>query len=259
MTALVASKFVGIEVFNSVKDRFKTAVIERWSKHRAEQFFHSFVQTLAHYDLKLVDETFVKAQLDSLFSDELKTEVLYDAYRQVAFAASKTVGPRIIGILVARLVHFRRLANDGEEKILIAAESLNDDEFEKFEIFFKDVLESEEQLRKREFEKRRKYNVWKHEENGYEIDLGSKKFDDYTSVTMSVDLDRQFGTWALKLQSVGLLKASVHETQKQERINHIEFFTNDVSREQKSLIILPPECDELFKLVCEAKNILAAE
>lgn len=263
MSALIAAKFAGVEVFNSVKDRFKTAVIERWSKYRAEQFFHSFVQALAHYDLKLADEEFVRTQLDKLFDDKVKTEVLYDAYRQVAFAASKTVGPQIIGILVARLVHFRRRANDHEEKIMMAAELLNDGEFENFGIFFKDVLESEECLRKREFVKKRKYDVWKTEKDGYEIELESKRFDSSsrysTNFTTAIDLDKRFGTWALKLQSIGLLKASVQETQSSHRVSHIEYSTNEIEREQKSLVILPLECHELFTLVCEAKTILATE
>jgi|SRR5665213_612453 len=254
---------VGKEILKFVGDRFKTAVIEKWTKYRAEQFFNSFVRALACYDLNLADEAFIKQKLEDLFEDEIRTEVLYDAYRQVAFAASKKIGPRIIGILVARLVHFKRHANDSEEKILMAAELLNDGEFENFGIFFKDVLESEECLRKREFEKKRKYDVWKSEKEDYEIELESQRSDSSSRFpahfTTTIDLDRQFGTWALKLQSIGLLKASVQETQSQKRISHIEFSENEIRREQKSLVILPPECHELFTLVCEAKNILATE
>ncbi|SRR6266568_2228478 len=263
ITGLIPAKFVGTEVLKVVKARFKTAVIEKWSKHRAEQFFDSFVQALACYDLNLADETFVKRKLEGLFGDEIRTEVLYDAYRQVAFTASKNIGPRIIGILVARLVHFGRRANEHEEKILMAAEQLNDGEFENFGVFFQSVLDSEEFLRKREFGKEREYDVWKQKDGNFEITLDSKKTDSSSrfpaSFSTAIDLDKRFGTWALKLQSIGLLKASVRETQTQERVSHIEFFTNEIKREQESLVILPPECQELFKLVSEAKNILGTK
>jgi uncharacterized protein YutD len=261
MTALIATKFVGEEILDVVKDRFKTAVIEKWTRYRAEQFFNSLVRALAYYDLNLADASFVKEKLEGLFDDEIRTEVFYDAYRQVAFTASKIIGPRIIGILVARLIHFRRRANEREEKILMAAEQLNDGEFDNFQIFFRDVLESAECLAKREFEKKRKYDAWQRKDDGYEIELGSNSSGSSreTRFTLSIDLDRVFGTWAMKLKSIGLFKDVVQETQSNERIDHVEFYTNEVTREQKFFIILPAECHELFKLVCEAKTFLTTE
>lgn len=257
MNGLIAAKIVGAEIFNSVKDRFKTTVVERWSKYRAEQFFESFIRTLAYYDLKLADEASVKKQLDILFDDEIRTEVLFDAYRKVAFAASKTIGPRIIGILVGRLVHHGRHANQGEEKILMAAELLNDSDFESFEIFFKNVLKSE-----REWPP--KYYVRRLDDKGYELELESSRFDSgwnygQEGLMTPIDLDEKFGTWALKIQSVGLLKGSVHESETHERVSEIDFVSTHVKRERKFLVTLPAECFDLFKLACEAKNILATE
>ena len=61
-----------------------------------------------------------------------KTEVLYDAYRSVCFSKSKTMGPRILGLLTASIVLEKRTATDEEEPVFKAAEALSDPELLEF-------------------------------------------------------------------------------------------------------------------------------
>ncbi len=114
--------------------RFKTDVIERWSRHRGRQFFEEFCREVQN-ELRGEQSNMLDALLSKLLEDGTRSEVLFDAYRHVSLAKSKTLGPRIIGILTARLVVAGRTANDAEDTILSAAEHLADDELQAFADF----------------------------------------------------------------------------------------------------------------------------
>lgn len=50
----------------------------------------------------------------------------------MALSASREIGPKVIGMLVARILLQDRDATDGEEQIFEAAESMNDRDFDRF-------------------------------------------------------------------------------------------------------------------------------
>src|SRR5437868_4854945 len=109
-TALTASKVSG-SVAKIIGKHFGKAVVERWSRHRAERFFEAFAEGLdrgARSDGGPLDS---EAMLTQILNDETKTEVMFDAYRRVCLAKSKTIGPRMIGLLTAELVLKGKMAD----------------------------------------------------------------------------------------------------------------------------------------------------
>ncbi|MFM9709894.1 hypothetical protein, partial [Streptomyces galilaeus] len=78
---------------------FGKSVIEKWTRYRAERFFEAFVETIGIELVDGVETPETDRQLAEILADDFKTETLYDAYRRVCFSKSKTIGPRIIGLL----------------------------------------------------------------------------------------------------------------------------------------------------------------
>ena len=108
--------------------KFKTLVIDRWARRRAEAFCTTFVEELASNDNTGQPLSNMEPMLTEMLSDELKSQVLFDAYRRVSLSASPSLGPRIIAVLTARLIAEKRAAAPGEERLLMVAETLNDDD-----------------------------------------------------------------------------------------------------------------------------------
>jgi hypothetical protein len=109
----------GVDVLGK---KFKTGVIERWTRRRAEQFVNTFCGLVTSD--KSDDE--IELYLTSIIEDEKKSEALFDAYRRVALSASPTLGPRIVALVTARIVGADRQPTAEEDKILSAAEKMTD-------------------------------------------------------------------------------------------------------------------------------------
>jgi hypothetical protein len=112
--------------------RFGKAVIERWTRYRAEQFFEAFIEALSFETCAAAENQEVDERLTAILDDETSREVLFDAYRRVCLSRSKRLGPRIVGLLTGRLVLEGRMADDTEERVFAAAESLSDTELIEF-------------------------------------------------------------------------------------------------------------------------------
>ena len=106
--------------------RFGKAVVERWTRYRAEQFFQAFVEALGFETMSASESKEVDERLAAMLEDETKSQVLFDAYRRVCFSTSKRLGPQIVGLLTGRLVLEGRMADPTEESVFAAAESLSD-------------------------------------------------------------------------------------------------------------------------------------
>lgn len=109
--------------------QFKHSVIERWSRRRAEAFFQTFVQHVAAADREGEGLHGLEPMLAAIIEDDVKSEVLFDAYRKVCLSASASIGPRVIAVVTARLVIQGRAASPEEECLLMAAEMLSDSDF----------------------------------------------------------------------------------------------------------------------------------
>jgi hypothetical protein len=170
--------------------KFKALVIDRWARRRAEAFFESFVEELAANNETGQPLSNMEPILSAMLGDELKSDVLFDAYRRVSFSASPFIGPRIIAVLTARLVADNRLAEANEERIMLAAEMLNDHDFaslctylsihpldKKYDVMLSGIKDSPN---------------WR-----YEISIGQ------------ANLGEEVGNWCLKLQTIGLVVQDV--------------------------------------------------
>lgn len=122
------------KLLDAVGVGFRTNVIERWSRHRAEQFFRTFCEEVARRD-QPESEQDLHQSLNQILEDEECSEVLFDAYRRVAMSRSKSVGPRIVALLTAEIVGERRTATDDEDVLFAAAEQLTDDDLDQFVAF----------------------------------------------------------------------------------------------------------------------------
>ncbi|WP_143746455.1 hypothetical protein [Caballeronia catudaia] len=123
------AKDIGIDL---LIDKFKAQVVGRWSKHRAEVFLAQLLDEVR----KQGDEKFESANLNDLLEKladgDAETSLLFDAYRRVALCASKDIGPMVIGVLTAVILRRDSKANDDEEQMFMAAETLNDRDFVEF-------------------------------------------------------------------------------------------------------------------------------
>lgn len=172
---------------------FRKHVIERWTRRRAIEFYRSFCATLLS---EKPSGAQLEEVLDELLGDEARSEIVFEAYRLVCLAKSRTIGPRIIAVLVAEIVQRDGIADDHEEIMLAAAEQLSDNEFLSFAAELEklpgpnDLGAIEVTLDKRQID-----SNWS--QSHTEIGQGS--------------LVETFGLWAEKLKSLGMLTEVVDE------------------------------------------------
>ena len=168
-------------------------VIERWTRMRAIEFYREFCATLLKAESSQEE---LQDLLDELLSDETKSEIVFEAYRLVCLAKSKTIGPRIIAVLVAEIVQRDGIADNEEEILLAAAEALSDSEFSDFATAIKELGSPN------------KWGEFKRVLDKRQID--SNLSNDHVEIGQGSLVD-VYGTWAEKLKTIGLVAESVSE------------------------------------------------
>lgn len=128
------------KLVDTFMDKFGTAVVRRWTQRRANEFFTAFLHAVQEEERTGRSSHDLNTLLKKILDDEKSSETLFDAYRHVAFAQSKIIGPRVIGILTARLILDGRMATDEEEGVFLASESMTDSEFVSAVDFITDAL-----------------------------------------------------------------------------------------------------------------------
>lgn len=194
----VASKCI-----DTITETFRTQVVERWSKRRARQFFESFCEQV-QLELEGARSLTLDTILDQLLEDESGSELLFESYRRVTLSRSTSIGPRIIGILSARLALANREATSDEEQLLEACERLNDSELLQFSKFITGERRA------------REASANSHEHEELRIEFGKESIDSSwhseTNISLSpLDLHDSLGSWAVKLRDVGLLSDDMQE------------------------------------------------
>jgi hypothetical protein len=214
-----------------LSSKFKALVIDRWARRRAEAFFESFIEELAANDDAGQPLSDIEPMLAEMLGDELKSEVLFDAYRRVSFSASPSLGPRIIAVLTARLIAGNRVAEPDEERMMLTAEVLNDQDFnslctylsqrppdKNYEVMLSGIKDSPE---------------WR-----FEIRIGQ------------VNLGEEVGNWCLKLQTIGLVVQDVMTKSADYEVNsemHIDIPSTVTSYVRK--LRFQPEVLELKSII----------
>lgn len=168
-------------------------VIERWTRRRAVEFYRTFCEALLFECPEGAD---LEAMLDDLLADEARSEIVFEAYRLVCLARSRTIGPRIIALVVAQIVQRDGVADDEEEALLAAAEQLSDGEFADLRTAMAQLPEP---------------NKW----GDIEVAPEKRQIDSNSSgdrvETSHGSLVHTYGTWAEKLKALGLVTESVSE------------------------------------------------
>ena len=193
-------------VHSLVAERFTGSVIKRWSQHRARRFFEKFAEAIGAQLDSGEDDPNVNDLLDRMLSDDVRTEAMFDAYRRVCLSASRDIGPRIIGLLTGELVVEGRSATPAEESLFMAAETMNDHEFQEFLDFFNEYLAKADNPD----------SDVQRTAVGLEIDWCKEVIDsgwqrDYEIQTGPLNLVESLGTWAVKMKSLGLLLDTITE------------------------------------------------
>jgi hypothetical protein len=248
MTITLATTAIGKSVATTVAKKFGGAVIERWTRYRAERFFGGFAETVAIELATGVQTDDVDKRLAEILADDTKSEVLFDSYRRVCFSKSKTLGPRIIGLLTGELVHDGRMANSIEERVFEAAELLSDGDFIEFMKSYQEHHKKAEGITDRKAEHCMLGDSiivrWLEESSdtgsfgsryGQDLDIGPFPWEE------------ALGRWAVTLKAVGLMEERVRQRSQQHSRPHEEEQT--ISTSVTTTITFCSGCARLYDLL----------
>jgi hypothetical protein len=205
---------------------FLKQIISFGKNKRQEYFLSEFLKAYPK-ELKSGVET---NALDKLFrkieaSEEMK-EMIFEVYRKVCLSASKSLGPKIMGILTSQICFEERIANSTEELIFETCEILNDRELREIVKLKESIrwlssgnhgkipydnsfytLNDQKHVHKCEI------MVFKGKRN-YDIELANistKNKSSYQEEVSKPSLEKYFGRWAIKLRNIEILKENTTE------------------------------------------------
>jgi hypothetical protein len=193
----VVGKLVWNKALSKAADKLLSGAVSAARDRRAQAFVRSFVEAVAGDSA--ADPATVSAKLEELSKSETFREALFMAYRRVALSASKDTGPRFIALLTARLIRDQRPPTEVEERLLNAAETLSDTDFQEV-VEFLDATETAKGKGQGEVEEHAGW-IWRRlhtevDDSSWprgEVDLSAVNFAD------------ELGIWALKLRNAGLV------------------------------------------------------
>ena len=229
----------------------KRGVIQRWSTYRAKQYFQSFLKAVSDESANRGNPADLNELLEKCDRDSHITSVFFDAYRRVALSTSKDIGPRIIGMITARIVLDERHANEYEERMLMAAETLTDLEFKEFQSVAKNweralSMSSEEVVLQ--------HNIFRIKVHAEQLDSSWPKQEANVS---PINLAEEVGLWALKMKNIGILWDSTVERSWGYRADTEQHIDSDGTvREIIWYMEMPKEYLKLAELVAHAQSAL---
>ena len=241
---------IGKKLTTIIANKFGTKVIERWTRYRAEKFFEGFVESLSEELNTSIKSTEADAALDKILDDDVKSEVLFDAYCTVCFAKSKTIGPKIVGILTGYLVAEGRKTSIEEDFVFRAAEALSDaDLIELFKEFRKRAKDADE------CKDEKKYAHWEGDSIvvpwNQEVQDCAWPHSRKAEIDISpLNLGEVFGYWAAHAEQLGLLSCRIAQRQfeyKEDSDRHID--EDGVLTIYTSTITFESPCKRLSELI----------
>jgi hypothetical protein len=198
------TSFLTGEASSRLVTRLYEGVVSRWSKYRAGKFFVAFLQAVEEEVKAGKQSESLDELLDEVANNEAKADLLFRAYRQVAFARSKTIGPKVIGFMTARMILAGRAAGDEEECIFTAAENLSDEELREFSAYVRRKQELIPKLKGCEIPEIDLID------GGLWINI-NQVTDDTNSVDalkakVPLDLFEHIGRWGFQLERLGVIR-----------------------------------------------------
>ena len=221
MTDLITGYVIG-EALNT----FKKYVVRKARNKREENFINSFLEA---YPEELRDGK-ESSSLDDLFekisSSETSSEMLFEVYRKVCLSASKSLGPKVLGILAAKICSEDRVASNSEELIFESIQDFNDLELREIVKFFESIkwwrgtksgkfpfIHRQETLSGKVSYVHSHKSI-SNQKYYYEIELGSFSTfgtSDYEEVVSRPSLTSVIGTWSVKLKNYEILEEETIE------------------------------------------------
>lgn len=232
----IVSSYLIDKVTDRAERAFHKHVIERWTRKRAIEFYREFSRELLDGGLNGAN---LESRLEELLSDEKNSEIVWEAYRLVSLSKSKTIGPRIIAVLVAQIVQRDGVASDEEEKLLQAAELLSDEEFF---LFAKQMTKLQASQSGSTFSEVLDTQSIDSSWPDTEIEVGP------------VALADEYGLWAEKLSTLGLISQSTrqsHHFYREDSERHID--SDGVLTKYVFRVTFSPLCLRLSDLVAKVK------
>jgi hypothetical protein len=216
MLELIVDK-ISSEATEKLSRLFRTNVIERWSRQRANNFFDQLcIEIMAEREGIRSDN--LLPLLEKMLNDEFSSDLLFEAYRSVSLSRSRDIGPRLIGIITANLALENRSPNHWEESILLAAESLNDSELQGFSSFI------ETTRKKLADEKNSKVTAIS---GRVKIEWANESFnEEWAEERISIaplNFYDSHGSWAVKMSAMDIIRSDLTE--------HTEFMRGIDGRE----------------------------
>lgn len=197
------------KLLDGISDLFRIHVIERWSRFRAQQFLGQLCIEVEK-EMKGEHSDNLEQVIGKILQDECATEALFDAYRRVVLSRSKTLGPRAIAVLTARIMVEQRVADSTEETMMDILESLYDEQLQELSEFIHD--HTEKALDGANLDVLRSKNgdikiAWSKEQ------LDSNWDSAYAVSVSPLNLTVSLGAWASKAESFGILSTEVIQGQ----------------------------------------------
>lgn len=110
------------------KDQLKDKILNQIFSYRTNIYFESLWNELQTEKTTGKETEQVNLLLDKIVKSKNGPDMIFETYRKVAFGASKNIGPRMIGILLAPILKEERISTEDEDLIFSVAEELTDTE-----------------------------------------------------------------------------------------------------------------------------------
>ncbi len=226
-------------------------IIDSRVRKRHEQFFEAFCKEVQLENLGK-KSNYVDVLLNAILDDPDRSEVLFDAYRKLSLAKSSFLGPRIIGILTAKISIEERDPEYYEDSFFDVAEALTDKELNKFLSFYEEnKLVAEKKKKGAQFSSDGALEVkWSDEQQ-------DSSWPNEQNISVGPLNLGELGSWGIKLGRLGVIFSDIRERKwdyEEDSERHID--SSGTVREISCWVIIPQDYIGLANLIKKAQSML---
>jgi len=241
---LMGMEYAKARGIDAAVDSLLGRVVGNVADKRAQRFMLKLVEAIVP-DATERDDAEVRTILDRVTSSEAAAERVFDGYRRSLLSKSRTIGPRVQALLVARLLAEDREASKEEQAIADVAEQCTDSDLTSLLAFWTSITA---------FGPSKSVKIINSTKESIAVQAAYETAKGYLDASTHqyggpLNLAMWYGRWASVLEAAGLV------TQSEERKNNViradlEFVDEDfVRRELISIVYFDRACDDLANLV----------